>query len=189
MTRFGRKVVLPGPVRAGLTLAEGERVLAAARLVDQRWLVGTTRALHIVDAEGAGERHGWDEVAAAVWSDTASMLQVTWADQGRQLVLELAGDAGFLPEVIRERVESSVVVSRRIGAGGRRGVRVAVRRAGPGAPLTTQVVADRGVDLTDPELAARVAAELADLREQTGMTDLEVGVGLPRLDSNQRPSD
>ncbi len=97
------------------------------------------------------------------------MLQVTWADGSRQLLLELAGDAGFLPEVIRERVEASVVVSRRIGAGGRRGVRVAVRRAGPGAALTTQVVADRGVDLAEPELAARVAAELADLREQTGM--------------------
>ena len=55
-----------------------------------------------------------------------------------------------------------------------------------GAPsCTTQVVADRGVDLTDPALAVRVAAELADLREQTGM---RTG-GLPRLDSNQRPSD
>src|SRR3954452_6106882 len=113
MTRFGRKVVLPAGVRAGLAVENGERVLAAAPLLDRRWVVGTTRALHIVDADGAGERHGWDEVAAAVWSDTASMLQVTWADRQRQLVLELAGDAGFLPEVIRERVESSVVVSRR----------------------------------------------------------------------------
>jgi hypothetical protein len=189
MARLGRKVALPASVRAGLALEDGERVLAAAALLDGRWVVGTTRSLHVVAPDGAGERHGWDQVAAAVWSDTASMLQVTWVDQHRQLVLELAGDAGFLPEVIRERVEASVVVSRRVSAGGRRGVRVAVRRAGPGAALTTQVVADRGVDLNEPELAARVAAELADLREQTGMTDLEVGVGLPRLDSNQRPSD
>jgi hypothetical protein len=189
MARLGRKVALPVEIRSGLRLADGERVLAAAALVDGRWVVATTQALQIVAADSTGERHGWDQVAGAVWSDTASMLQVTWADQHSQLVLELAGDAGFLPEVIRERVEASVVVSRRIGAGGRRGVRVAVRRAGPGAPLTTQVVADRGVDLTEPELATRIAAELADLREQTGMTDLGVGAGLPRLDSNQRPSD
>ena len=176
MARFGRKIALPPAVRAGLSLRDGERVLAGAPLVDRRWVVGTTRALHVVDAEGAGERHGWDEVIAAVWSDTASMLQVTWADSSRQLELELAGDAGFLPEVIRERVEASVVVSRRVSAGGRRGVRVAVRRAAPGAELTTQVVADRGVDLADPELAVRVAAEVADLEEQTGMRDRGLGV-------------
>jgi hypothetical protein len=169
MARFGRKIALPAAVRSGLVRLDGERVLAAAPLVDQRWLVGTTRGLHVVDADGVGKRHGWDQVVAAVWSDTASMLQVTWADSGRQLEVELAGDAGFLPEVIRERVEASVVVSRRVSAGGRRGVRVAVRRAAPGAELTTQVVADRGVDLADPELAARVAAELADLEEQSGM--------------------
>lgn len=193
MARFGRKTALPATVRSGLVLLDGERVLAVAPLVDRRWLVGTTRALHVVDASGSGERHGWDRVVAAVWSDTASMLQVTWADSSHRLEVELAGDAGFLPEVIRERVEASVVVSRRVSAGGRRGVRVAVRRAAPGAELSTQVVADRGVDLADPELAARVAAELADLTEQTGM-DEEMGrsgggAGLPRLDSNQRPSD
>jgi hypothetical protein len=119
--------------------------------------------------EGADQSWGWDRVAAAVWSDTASMLQVTWVDERRQLVLELAGQAGYLPEVIRERVEASVVISRRIPVTGRRGVRVAIRRAAPGAALTTQVVADHGVDLAEPELAARVAAELADLQEQAGM--------------------
>lgn len=171
MARLGRKIVLPPGVRSGLVRLDGERVLAAAPLVDQRWLVGTTRALHVVDSQGAGERHGWDQVVSATWSDTASMLQVTWADSARRLEVELAGGAGFLPEVIRERVEASVVVSRRVSAGGRRGVQVAVRRVAPGAELTTQVVADRGVDLAEPELAARVAAELADLQEQTGMRD------------------
>ena len=120
-----------------------------------------------------------------MWSDTASMLQVTWVSGGAQLVVELAGDEGHLPEVVRERVEASVVASRRFDVQGRRGVRVAIRRTHPGAELTTQVVADRGVDLNDPAIAARVAAELADLREQAGMRPVE----LPRLDSNQRPSD
>jgi hypothetical protein len=157
-------------VRSALDLRRGERVLAGARLVGEGRAVGTTRALHVVAPDGAVERHGWDRVAAAAWSDTASMLQVTWVDAQPQLVLEFADGPGFLPEVVRERVEASVVISRRIETGGRRGVRVAIRREAPGAELSTQVVADRGVDLTEPGLAARVAAELADLREQAGMT-------------------
>jgi hypothetical protein len=168
--RFARPSALPPPVRRALDLRRGERVLAGARLAGGGWVVGTTRALHVVDADGRGERHGWDRVAAAVWSDTAEMLQVTWVDAQPQLVLDFADGPGFLPEVIRERVEASVVLSRRIEAGGRRGIRVAIRRESPGAELSTQVIADRGVDVSEPGLAARVAAELADLREQTGMT-------------------
>jgi hypothetical protein len=147
--------------------------------------VGTTRALHVADDSGTLARHGWDQVAQAAWSETASMLQVSWADGRRPLVLEMADSPGFLPEVVRERVEASVVLSRRIEVSGRRGVRVAVRREAPGTPLSTQVVADRGVDLTEPGLAARIAGDLAELAEQVGLpTDR-----LPRLDSNQRPSD
>jgi hypothetical protein len=171
VARVGRRTPLPAQVRARLVLEPGERVLAAAPLQAERWLVATTRALHVVESTGESERHGWDQVAGAVWSGTASMLQVTWVDESRQLQVELAADAGFLPEVIRERVEASVVISRRIEVSGRRGVRVAVRRSAPGAELSTQVVADRGVDLAEPALAARVAAELTDLREQTGMRD------------------
>jgi hypothetical protein len=187
MARLGRGTAVPAQVRTALGLERGERVLAAARLRSGGWLVATTLALHVTGADGsaATSRHSWDRVAGAVWSDTAAMLQVTWVDGARQLVVELAGDEGLLPEVVRERVEASVVLSRRFEVPGRRGVRVAIRRAHHGAELSTQVVADRGVDLTDPAIAARVAAELADLREQVGMRP----EGLPRLDSNQRPSD
>jgi hypothetical protein len=187
VARPGRRSSLPARVRTVLGLERGERVLAAARLRNGGWLVATTLALHVTGPEGSAEtsRHSWDRVAGAVWSDTAAMLQVTWVDGGRQLVVELAGEDGLLPEVVRERVEASVVLTRRFEVQGRRGVRVAIRRAHHGAELRTQVVADRGVDLTDPAIAARVAVELADLREQVGMRP----EGLPRLDSNQRPSD
>jgi hypothetical protein len=172
MASLRRRTAVPAGVRSALTLERGERVLAAAQLRDRRWVVASTRALHVTAEGPAGERHGWDQVAAAVWSDTATMLQVTWVGERTESLLEFGsseGAAGFLPEVIRERVEASVVLSRRIAVTGRRGVRIAIRRAAPGAELTTQIVPDRGVDLTDPELAARVDAVLADLREQTGM--------------------
>lgn len=185
MARFGRPVRLPASVRAGLDLRTGERVLTGAPLAGGQWAIGTTRALIVADDSGTLARYGWDRVAQAAWSETASMLQVTWADGSRPLVLEMADRPGYLPEVVRERVEASVVLSRRIEVTGRRGVRVAVRREAPGAPLSTQVVADRGVDVTEPALAARIAADLAELAEQVGLA----ADGLPRLDSNQRPSD
>ncbi len=184
MPRLGRRTTLPAEVRAQLDLHRGERVLAAGHLLRGGWVVATTLALHTADG-GEPRRRTWDEVAGAVWSDTASMLQVTWADGSRPLTVELVPGEGLLPEVVRERVESSVVLSRRFTVQGRRGVKVAIRRAHHGADLITQVIADRGVDLREPEVAARVRAELADLREQAGM---DPG-GLPRLDSNQRPSD
>jgi hypothetical protein len=184
VARLGRRTTLPSLVRAELDLHRGERVLAAGRLLGGGWVVATNRALHTT---GPGDplRRTWDEVAVAVWSDTASMLQVTWVDGRRPLTVELVPGEGLLPEVVRERVESSVVLARRFTVQGRRGVRVAVRRAHHGAELSTQVIADRGIDLEEPAVAARVRAELADLREQAGMRPEE----LPRLDSNQRPSD
>jgi hypothetical protein len=171
MARIRRRPSLPAPVRAELDLQRGERVLAAGRLRSGGWLVATTLALHVTERArvAAPVRRPWDQVAGVVWSDTASMLQVTWVDGSRQLTVELATDEGYLPEVLRERVEASVVLSRRFDVQGRRGVRVAIRRAHHGAELTTQVVADHGVDLSAPEVAARVRAELADLREQAGM--------------------
>jgi hypothetical protein len=184
VARLGRRTTLPSQVRTQLDLRRGERVLAAGRLLGGGWVVATNLALHVVGPEEP-LRRPWDEVASAVWSDTASMLQVSWVDGGRALTVELVPGEGLLPEVVRERVESSVVLSRRFVVQGRRGVRVAVRRAHHGAELSTQVIPDRGIDLQEPAVAARVRAELADLREQAGMAPEK----LPRLDSNQRPSD
>lgn len=170
-----------------MALPRGERVLAGAELARGGWVVATTHALIRVSGGEPGEtgeagetgesgeslaadRRGWERAGTAAWADTADMLQVSWIGTPRPMLLEFGpAGAGYLPEVVRERVEASVVISRRVPVDARRGVTVAIRRAGPGAPLVTQVVPDRGVKLDDPEVTERVAAELADLRDAVGM--------------------
>ena len=184
-----RRTPLPAAARADLGLTPRERVLTAAQLADGRWVAATTTALLVTTAAGP-ERHGWESVDSAVWAEGASMLQITWVGSSRSTLLEFAGSAGYLPEVVRERVEASVVLSRKISVRGSQGVKIAVRRSGPGGGLITQVVPDRGVRIDEPEVAARIAFELADLRDATGMpADEDWAPELPRLDSNQRPSD
>jgi hypothetical protein len=184
-----RRTPLPPGVRTELGLAPRERVLTAAPLADGRWVAATMTAL-VVATSGGPERHGWESVDSAVWAEGASMLQVTWVGSSRSTLLEFADTAGYLPEVVRERVEASVVLSRKISVRGSRGVKIAVRRSGPGGELITQVVPDRGVRIDEPDVVARIAVELADLRDATGMPAAEdTTPELPRLDSNQRPSD
>lgn len=150
-------------------------MLAGAELAHGGWAVATTHALIRVTRGDSGEpleidRRGWERAGSAAWADAADMLQVTWVGTTRPMLLEFGpAGPGYLPEVVRERVEASVVISRRVPVDGRRGVTVAIRRAGPGAPLVSQVVPDRGLKLVDPEVTARVDAELADLRDAVGM--------------------
>lgn len=168
---------LPAQVREGLGLARGERVLAHAPLVPGGWLVATTRALVLVDAidgpaSGPGTprlRAPWHDVAEAVWSSDDRTLHVRWVspDEPEQVLLLGAGES-HLPEVVRERVMSTYVLSSRVDVRGRRGVTVAVRRRAD-ASLVVQAVADPGVDLDRPLVVADVAAAARELRRQVGL--------------------
>jgi hypothetical protein len=168
---------LPAQVREGLALARGERVLAHATLAAGGWLVATTTALVLVDpiegpASGPGTprvRSPWHEVAEAVWSSDDRTLRVRWVGgDGAEQQLLLGPGESYLPEVVRERVMSTYVISRRVAGAGRRGVTVAVRRRAD-ATLVVQAVADPGVDMLRPGIAAAVAEAARDLREQVGL--------------------
>jgi hypothetical protein len=168
---------LPAQVREGLALARGERLLAHATLAAGGWLVATTTALVLVDpidgpASGPGTprvRSPWHEVAEAVWSAQDRTLRVRWVgDPGSEQLLLLGGGESYLPEVVRERVMSTYVISRRVDVQGRRGVTVAVRRRAD-ASLVVQAVAVPGVDLQRPRVAAAVVDAARDLRDQVGL--------------------
>lgn len=153
-------------MRAGLRLAGGERVLAFGRLVHGGWVVATDRAL-LVD----GERLDWSSTSHAEWHDDSSVLTVGQmrtpgsAAPVRLLRLE---EPGYLPETVRERVESSIVVSRHVPMRGRTGVRVVARRDASGGDLRWQVVVDAGLDPQDPEVAEFARAALEGLRRELG---------------------
>jgi hypothetical protein len=150
----GRRRV-PPDVEPHLNLARGERPLAVATLDDGSTAVAT--GLRLFVAAAAGPRWGvaWHEVDAAGWEPETRALHVDLvAGTSATLVLD-DKHATLLPEVVRDRVQSSVVLSQRVEALGRRGARVVVRRAG--RELVVQVVPDPGVDLSDAGVAAEVA--------------------------------
>src|SRR5215213_1433963 len=208
---------LPDDVCARLRLDRHERVLAAAALEDGGWLVTSSTALLLADADqdagpdvdqeaghhvgqGAGRdagpdarqdagqeagehagpdagadarpvvRHLWHEVAEATWEPEERVLMVRWATPGEPAVrLRLAEPPGAVPEVVRERVMSTYVLSQRVSVRGRRGVTVAVRRHAVDGSLLVQTVPDAGIDLGRPETAERVAALARELAQQVGL--------------------
>jgi hypothetical protein len=185
---------LPAQVREGLGLARGERVHAHATLAGGGWVVATTRVLELVDpidgpASGPGTprvRALWHDVAEAVWRSDDRTLRVRWvsAEEPDQMLLLGEGES-YLPEVVRERVMSTYVLSRRVDVRGRRGVTVAVRRRAD-ASLLVQAVADPGVDLERPDVAADVLAAARELRQQVGMPPDGPVVGLNGDDLEER---
>ena len=166
---------LPAAVRAAIGLTSGERVLSWAPVLDAgaptgAAVVATNHTLHAVDATGQRElARPWHEVDSGSWSAELTQLTVTWVDGSRpsQWVL---GDTTLLPETVRERVQSSVVLSQHIELGPRRTVRAVIRQDLGGGGLVEQVVLGRGVRADDPEVAAVAREALDYLREQVGLS-------------------
>ena len=160
---------LPDDVRARLRLDRHERLLATARLQDGGWLVTTSTALVVADV-GPVVRHLWHEVAEATWDPEDRVVAVRWTAPGEAPVrLRLADPPGAVPEVLRERVMSTYVLSQRVPVRGRRGVTVAVRRHAVDGSLLVQSVPDEGIDPRRPETAERVAAMSRELAAQVGL--------------------
>jgi hypothetical protein len=169
---------LPAQVRAGLALPRGERVLAHGVRADGGWALATTAALVLVDpvtgaAAGPGTprlRRLWHDVAEATWDPETRTIDVRFVEGSPAALQVLLGEPeGRLPEVLRERVMSTYVLSQRLTVRGRRGVTVAVRRHSVDGSLFTQTVPDEGIDAERPQVADQVQALTRDLAEQAGL--------------------
>ncbi len=165
---FSRRRRLPDPVRRALDL-RGDAVLAAAPLVDGRWVVTTRRALHLVGTDGT-VRVPWADVDRGSLDATTGTLTVHWVN-GASTDLPLGPDspAWDLTQSFRERVQQSVVHVEHVslpGSGER--VRVALRRDEDGA-LFTQVIGPGDVDLADPGVARQVALAERRVRAEAGL--------------------
>lgn len=161
---------LPSGVRHVVPLPPGDRILASALLDDDRWLIATRTSLVLVDDTDAVRlRRPWCEVDRASFDPGSATSTVTWVDDAEPLTARLRDLKRLdIVRTIRERVESSVIVSRTIPVARGAGIRVAVRRDGTGA-LFSQVIADPGVDLDDPAVAAEVDEVEADIRSASGL--------------------
>lgn len=167
VTGRSRRPDLPADARAALGIGARDRVLAWAALAGGGWAAATVGTLHVLDPRGRLQSRPWTDVDHAAWDDASGALVVWWVGSRAPTPLEI-GDATFLPEVVHERVRASVVLTREVDLGGGRRVHVALRKA-PDGTLTTSASPGRGVRLTDPDVAARVAAAEAALRADAGL--------------------
>ena len=133
-----------------------------APLVGGGWVVlSAAEWIHVPDSESGAAltRHGWHEVDNAQWVTDQNSLVVRWIN-GETLALRLDGENERVPQVVRERVEASIVhVVQRDLPGGIQ-VRAVVRRDGQGE-LSSQVsvVGTAAVTADVAELAVALEAE------------------------------
>ncbi len=155
------------PPAAALAAVEGQRLLAAGD-AGSAWLLATPARFVAVrpDGEVLWDRP-WHEVDQAVWGRQASELTVIFVDGGRPVVLPLGFEERFL-QVLRERVQASVVTADDLPLPGARRARAVIRKDLASGELVEQVVLGRG---TRPSQQIDVlAVEVFDrLREEVGL--------------------
>ncbi len=170
--RFARP---PEPVRAAVAPDPDEDVLAWGPLVGGAgWLAATSRGLRVVDADGGGDGSvlPWHQVGTARWAGTAdgggtfTVTPLTEVEPGVQARLPqqryTLAEAGDLPAVVRRRVDSTVVASRRFPLPDRGGVLLVARRV-PGQPVKEwTVVFDDEADRNDPRSREVAREKLAE---------------------------
>ncbi len=160
MQLWRRRGRVPDNARAQLGLSPGERVLAAGRQVDGRWLVGTDQAL-----VGEGLRVPWVDVAHAQWLPSEQVLVLDPVPGAFGTIQVRLEEPGRLPETVHERVMASIVVTTRVAVPGAGGVRIVGRR-GVDGPLVWQVVPDAGVDLAADDVRSAAEETVQRLRAE-----------------------
>ncbi len=167
--RLGRR----GPdVPVEVTSALGDRarvVLSVAR--DARTtahLVATTTHVYAVLAGAVDLERPWHMVDTGSWDDESRRLTVQWVDRAPASVWEIEMPSTF-PQVLRERVQATVVLSDEVDLGAKRRARVVVRKDLETQALLGQTILGRGVRSTDPGVREETRAALDRLREQVGL--------------------
>ena len=131
-------------------------------------LVATTTHVYAVSAGSVVLDRPWHMVDTGSWNDETRLLTVQWVDRAPATVWELER-LGTFPQVLRERVQASVVLADEVDLGSKRRARVVVRKdLGTGA-LLGQTILGKGVRSSDPGVREETGAALDRLREQVGL--------------------
>ena len=173
MPLFSRRAQVPDEVLASLHLQPGERVLAAGTTVEGGHLVATDRRV-LLPQRSTHRNLPWELVERASWDRDSGVLTVVEAARpgarAAQHVLRIE-EPGRLVDVVREQVNRSVVLTRRLMVDGDRGIRVTGRRrpAGDDRPgLAWTVAVDPGLDVEDPQVRPRIDELVASVRAEVG---------------------
>ena len=165
-----RRVTMPAEMLAALELTDARaagRLLAWSSLVGGGAAAATIKELRILTPRGTKIFRPWAQVDHAVWEQESRTLVVWWVDSRRTTPLEILDDVGRLPEVIRERVQASVVLTASVPLPNGRAGRVALRR-GPQGALMAQALVPPGVKEDAPDIAPLLAAAVEALWSEAG---------------------
>lgn len=162
---------------------KGERLMAWAsgprKLDGHPTVVATSdRALY---APGYVPRVAWEQVLHASWDhpildvvyiqDAAGeTLDPVAVGQDDAILVRITLDAaGAVPQIVWERINSTIVLARHVELVGERGVRLVARRVRATQDIRWVLIFDRGLDPTDPDLRALADQELNYLRDSAGI--------------------
>lgn len=154
-----------GSVPEDVEVAAGERVLTLGRTPYGAPVAVTRDALYLPTPAGEVRRIRWDQVEHATWDSPVLQLLVEGAADPTRVVLE---DPGRVPEAVRERVTSAIVVAERVELSAGVGAEIIGRRTGDGTALRWRVTFDPGVDPNDPVVRAAADREIARLKTSYG---------------------
>ena len=161
LTRRERDDLVPAEVQA--RLGPGEHPLARATTARGGAVLATEHALYVVS--GGVQVHPWHTLTGITWEEP----RLTLLTREGPFPVELA-DEGHLPEVARERVRASIVVSEHVAAyDDGRGARFSARRTLPAGDPVWVVTFDAGLDPADPENRAWADRVVERLREAYGV--------------------
>lgn len=157
---------MPADLYDSLRTASGvgrPRVLAWAELADGA-VVGLRDRL-AVNRAGAWTNVHWDEVLSGGWDPVERKLR--WTTEAGLGDVEI-DEPGRLPELFRERVQASIVITHHAELTRGRTLAVSARR-NPGDPRSEPrwvVSPGEGIDPTDPDDAAEIAAAVAEAQAE-----------------------
>lgn len=158
---------LPADAAASLAehLGRRPRVLAWGRS-DAGPVVALHERLAVLQADGWADVP-WHDVLGGGWDDEARSLHWVRLSTGERVDLPLA-EPGSLPEVFRERVESTFLFQQVLQLAPGKSLTITARRnlVRPEAPVLWTVHPGRGVQLDDPDTRAFAEAELGRLRAE-----------------------
>jgi hypothetical protein len=152
-----------------------EGILAAVQLLDGHWVAGSRAAVYLpTETAGAVRRVGWEKIERAGWDSKESVLRVyeTTAFGTPLRATELkVDDPGRFGQLLRERIDASVLVQRHVPLVGKLGVRVVGRRnpSELDAVVTWNFVLDKGLEPDQPGLVDRAEEALAAVRDEFGI--------------------
>ena len=119
-------------------------------------------------------RVGWEQIERAGWNADESVLHV-WETTSFGTPLRATDlavdDPGRFGQLLRERIDASILVQRHVPLVGKKGVRIVGRRnpAQPDAVVSWSFVLDKGLEPERPGLVDQAEAALKAVRDEFGI--------------------